>query len=284
MLQDVRRPGAEAYWASFREKYPIAWKTGTSYGQRDAWAVGVSPEWTIVVWTGNFTGEENANLRSTTSAGILLFDLFNALPKDPARAWFEPERHSLRSDEVCLATGYRATPACPETRYVEMPAHASPLAPCPYHRRIFVTLDERYQVDAGSWEPGNYKRVSRLFYPVEVVQYLRENGTIIERVPPYAPGYASTASNDLAVVYPDNGARLFLPRDLNGKLQRVTLQAAHRRANTRLFWYLNGTYLGETARRHVMVPPLEAGEHELVIVDEHGLRAKTSFTVSQSRR
>jgi penicillin-binding protein 1C len=167
---------------------------------------------------------------------------------------------------------------------VEVPAHSGPLKPCPYHRHIYVTNDERFRVDAGSWEPGNYKRVSRLFYPVDVVQYLRDNGTIVERIPPYAPGFASAASDDIEVTYPDNGASLFVPRDLTGELQRVTLRVAHRRPDVRVFWYLNGTYLGETRRKHVMVPPLDEGDHRLVVVDQYGTRAATSFTVARSQR
>ena len=72
-LRDLSRPGIEFYWHQFQNQWPIAWKTGTSYGYRDAWAVGVSPQWTIAVWVGNFTGEGVPELTGSRCAAPLFF-------------------------------------------------------------------------------------------------------------------------------------------------------------------------------------------------------------------
>ena len=98
-LRDLSRPGIEFYWHQFQNQWPIAWKTGTSYGHRDAWAVGVSPQWTIAVWVGNFTGEGVSELTGGCCAAPLLFDLFNSLPRDPDQRWFAaPQADLIRRD------------------------------------------------------------------------------------------------------------------------------------------------------------------------------------------
>lgn len=114
-LRDVKRPGAEYYWHKYQDRYPIAWKTGTSYGQRDAWAVGVTPQWTIAVWIGNFNGEGNNNLSGALSAAPLLFDIINYLPKEKDNHWFKRTDRYMVHVEVCRGTCFVAGPDCIET-------------------------------------------------------------------------------------------------------------------------------------------------------------------------
>ncbi len=282
ILTDVARPGVEQFWAAYQGSVPVAWKTGTSYGRRDAWAIGVTPRYTVLVWTGNFTGEENANLTSTVSAGTLLFDLFNALPESRgAGEEFRPPAGSLVEVETCLETGYRATRHCADTTRALAPADARALAPCPYHRTIYTNLDGSYRVDSSCWVQGEYRARSQLFYPPAVSQYLRTRGVVVRAPPPFAEGCAGdTSPNSLTIVYPNNEARLAVPRDLDGGLQRVLLRAAHQEAATRLFWYLNGEYVGETADPHVLPWTFSTGEYQLTVVDEHGNRAESRFYVA----
>lgn len=72
MLKDLKRPGSEYFWQKFNNAKDFSWKTGTSYGHKDAWAVGLNPEYTIAVWVGNFDGESNKNLSGANSAGPIL--------------------------------------------------------------------------------------------------------------------------------------------------------------------------------------------------------------------
>jgi penicillin-binding protein 1C len=276
MLKDVQRPGVESYWENFSGREVIAWKTGTSYGQRDAWAAGVSPEWTIVVWAGNFTGGENPNLRSTSSAGFLLFDIFNALSEGRPAGWFKPPLESLTPVETCRVTGYRAGPDCLERTTVLAPRGHLPLAECPWHRGIFVTSDGRFRVDSRSRQEGRYRRVPWLVYPPELAQFLRSAGTPSPALPPPASGYEEDEPA-LAILYPQNKARFFLPRELDGNLQKLALRAAHRDGRRRLYWYVDDIYLGATIENHVMFHSFKRGQHSLTVVDEQGQRAMVEF-------
>jgi penicillin-binding protein 1C len=279
-LRELKRPGAEHYWELFENQRPIAWKTGTSYGFRDAWAAGVSPQWTIVVWTGNFTGEGNANLSGASSAGTLLFAIHNALPRQPgAASWFETPVQDLEPAVLCAETGYLAGPSCGNRQTVEAPRGMHPLPVCPFHRRLQLTLDGRFEVCSACWTPNRHKESDRLVLPVDVVQFLRENGTAVPDAPRHLPSCpAHVAEERIALLYPQNRARLWIPRDLGGMFEKVTFRAAHLDRDVRVFWYLDDKYMGQTRNRHVRTCALAGGPHRLDVIDEYGNRASAEFS------
>lgn len=280
ILKELHRPGSEFYWQQYQNQWPIAWKTGTSYGQRDGWAVGVSPQWTIAIWVGNFNGKGNANLSGARSAGPLLFDIFNALPKDASDVWFEKPTADLVQMKICSQTGFLAGPNCPETEKVDAPLFMETLKVCPYHKRIFETNDEKYQVCSLCWEPGNYTQVSRLVFPPDVVQYLREQGRNVDELPPHKPDCpGQSEQHPLAIVYPRQNAKLWVPRDFGGEKEQVMFRVAHRDKNRKIYWYLDKHYLGETQGKNRKPVDLASGWHTLEVIDEIGYSAKSRFYV-----
>jgi penicillin-binding protein 1C len=284
ILTRLGRPGAEYYWENYQSGRPLSWKTGTSYGQKDAWSIGVNPRWIVAVWVGNFTGEGNANLRSSALAAPLLFDVFNILPDRGREEWFRPPAGGLQPVRLCRETGYRAGPDCPDTYVASAPAGAKPLPQCPYHKKIFVTLDGCYRVNALCWEPGKYREEIRLFYPPAVAQYLRERGQLVEQIPPFQPGFSGTDGlPSLRIVYPEEGAKIWIPRDLDGEEQKLTLRAAHLEPDSVLYWYADNIYLGVTRERHAWSARFSRGRHELQIIDTRGNRASRSFFVASEQ-
>ena len=280
VLRDLKRPGAEHYWQQYQNPWPLAWKTGTSYGQRDAWAVGVSPQWTVAVWVGNFDGQGNANLTGSGCAGPLLYDVFNALPKDAWLSWFERPDACLAPVEICLDTGFRAGPACGRRSVADAPLHMTPLPVCPYHRNVFVTLDGVHQVCSLCWQPGGYVRVSRLVYPADVTQYLRRRGQMIGAAPSHSPGCPAQQGGQMVqILYPQENAHLWMPRDFDGSRQQVALRAAHREHRRVLFWYLDHRFIGSSQGRHVKAAGVGGGWHVVEVVDEAGNRDRRRFHV-----
>ncbi len=284
ILTRLGRPGAEYYWENYQSGRPLSWKTGTSYGQKDAWSIGVNPRWTVAVWVGNFTGEGNANLRSSALAAPLLFDVFNILPGRGGEERFRPPAGGLQPVRLCRDTGYRAGPDCPDSYVASAPAGTKPLPQCPYHKKIYVTLDGGYRVNALCWEPGKYREEIRLFYPPSVAQYLRERGQLVEQIPPFQPGFSGTDGlPSLRIVYPEEGAKIWIPRDLDGKDQKLTLRAAHLEPDSVVYWYADDIYLGVTRERHAWSARFPRGRHELEIIDARGNRASRSFFVASER-
>jgi len=280
MLQEVRRPEAEYYWQWYQNAWPMAWKTGTSFGQRDAWAVGVSPSWTIVVWAGNFKGEGNPNLSGAFSAGTLLFLIFNSLRQNPQKVWFEVPAKDLKSLPICTETGFPAGPYCEHTQVVDAPRGMKPIWVCPYHKRVYLSTRENITVCSACWEPGAVRSETRLIYPPEVAQFLRERGITVGSLPPHNPRCAMySGSPCVEILYPTPDAKLFVPRDLDAQLEKVTFRVAHQALKSRLYWYLDGHFLGTTHNRHVLAWSPRPGEHTLYVIDESGQDAKVSFSV-----
>jgi penicillin-binding protein 1C len=278
MLRELKRPEAETYWDQYQNQWPIAWKTGTSYGQRDAWAAGVSPQWTVVVWVGNFNGEENANISGAPCAGTLLFSIYNCLPKSGRDSWFDAPPDGLDAARLCLETGYLAGPLCEKTQAVEAPRFMKPLRLCPYHQKLFLSDDGQYQVCSACWETGKVKETVRAVFPADVVQFLRESGKPVADLPRHRPSCtAQKAEEVLQILYPPDEARLWIPRDLDGRLEKVTFRAAHREKEILLYWYLDDVFVGTSRNRHARSCLLNFGTHTLEIIDENGNRARVRF-------
>ena len=141
-LQKVNRPESETGWQYFSSSPNLAWKTGTSFGFRDGWAVGTTPEYVIGVWTGNADGEGRPGLTGISAAAPILFDLVNIMG---LQTWFATPYEDLTMIRVCSKSGFRAGPDCPET--VEIPACVNGLRSeaCPYHKIIHLNKAKTFR-------------------------------------------------------------------------------------------------------------------------------------------
>jgi penicillin-binding protein 1C len=135
-MTEVMRPGEEGLWGLFGSAQRIAWKTGTSFGFRDGWAVGVTPKYCVVVWVGNTTGEGRPGLTGINTAAPVLFDVFRILPTSN---WFEAPTSGFMYLPVCRQSGYKAGPDCTTVDTMLVSVSAANAAVCPYHRRIHRT-------------------------------------------------------------------------------------------------------------------------------------------------
>jgi penicillin-binding protein 1C len=240
----------------------------------------VNPQWTIAVWVGNFDGEGNAQLGGARSAGPLLFDIFNALPRDAENRWFTRADEDLVYAEICRDTGFLAGPHCEIKVEADAPRHMKPLPVCPYHRTVQVSEDETHQVCSLCWEPGDHHPVHRLDFPAEVAQHMR--GRFGDRLPPHNPACpVQDDTHPLQITYPRENARLWLPRDLDGNRQQLVMRVAHRNADPNLFWYLDDRFIGNTRSHHTRAATVDRGWHTLEVVDATGYRDQSRFYVDR---
>lgn len=245
ILSTVNRPD-EMDWRKIPSVRKAAWKTGTSYGFRDAWAVGLTPRWAVGVWCGNADGHGVPALTGASCAGPVLFELLNLLPDDGR--WFEAPSGGIYAD-VCLASGFLRGPECDAWERCLLPARAEESPVCPYHR-------------------GGVFRL-----PPAMEWYYRS------RHPEYNPP-APAPSDGPGFIYPESGGVLRLPRQLDGTPGSAVFKAAHPIPQTRLWWHLDGEYLGETQLIHELRLAPAPGRHTLVVVDPQGRSASVSFTVA----
>ena len=279
-LTQLSRPGAEAFWRTFTRQIPVAWKTGTSYGQKDGWAIGVNAQWTIGVWVGNFTGQGNAAVSGAHAAGPLLFDLFNCLTDWNKPLWFDkPEAH-LTSVEICTKSGFPAGSHCPETTFAERPITTWRAGICPYHKPYLIANRSGKSVCSLCWADEETHWETRFILPAEAGALLSSRGRTVDVIPRHkASCPRALDKNRFDIVYPTPGIKIVVPRDFNGQYENIVLAAKHQQAGMHCFWYLNNRFIGESVNIHEKSLALEPGPYTLTVEDEEGFSKQVHFTV-----
>jgi penicillin-binding protein 1C len=272
------RPGEEALWQEYAGSRRIAWKTGTSFGNRDAWAVGLTADWTVAVWIGNAAGEGRAELRSANTAAPVLFELFSALDSlglsygERHSAWFPQPAAALKYQDVCAYSGFPPGPDCAALKQVLAPIAAPPHRPCPYCVQITVNEAGNRVFLAGA-SAETVRRESRFVLPPAEEWYYRRWNLDYRPLPPPAdeePSPSGAGEPALALFNPQPGAQIYVPRELDGGEGRIVFAAAHRDPNSRIYWHLDGAYLGSTSVFHEMEARPVPGPHVLTLVDDRG--------------
>lgn len=278
-LTEVGRPEEEGDWHSFPSSRTVAWKTGTSYGNRDAWSVGVTPDYVVAVWVGNCDGEGRPLLTGVGYAAPVMFDLLGLLP---ATGWFKRPSDELEEVVCCALSGHPATELCLDdgTKVVFTPRAPHQPQPCPYHRLVHIDTDGRWQVDSDCWPVAEIRHIPWFVLPpAQEWYYMRSHGDY-RPLPPFHPDYAGgRGSAVVEIVYPQEGMRVAAPVALDSRSQGVVFSAAHSDPDATLYWHLDGQYLGETVHgEHKLKVVPEKGRHTLTVVDANGHSATVRFT------
>jgi penicillin-binding protein 1C len=280
-LKEVYRPGEESGWRYFNSSKKIAWKTGTSFGFRDAWAVGVTPEYVVGVWIGNADGEGRPGLTGTDAASPVMFDIFSQLP---AQRWFQQPYLEMEQITVCAKSGYRNTPACDELDTVWVAAAGLQSIACPYHKRVHVSVDRKFRLHSQCASIGSMIETSWFVLPPVQEYYFRPKNLSYRTLPPYRKGCeASSSFVSMDLLYPKPNSRIFVPRDLDGKPGQTIFELAHRNASITVFWHLDGDFIGSTRKAHSLPLNPAEGKHTLTLVDESGEYLERHFEVLSKR-
>ena len=274
-LKEVNRP-EEIDWKSIPSMQTIAWKTGTSYGFRDAWAVGVTPRYAVGVWVGNATGEGKPGLVGAQTAGPVLFDIFNYLP---ASSWFERPTGVFVDAEVCRRSGHLKGRFCEETDTILILSAGLRTDACPYHHLITLSADEKHRVyeNCANTEPTLQK--SWFTLPPVWEWYYKQHHPEYSPLPPFKAGCGEDTFQPMQFIYPPINAHIKLPKQLDGSKGFMTVELAHNDPNATLFWHLDDTYLTQTQDFHKISLQPAPGKHSLTAVDGEGNTVSTTFFI-----
>lgn len=273
-LRNLNRPEAEAGWQYFADEQRIAWKTGTSFGHRDAWAIGVTDRYTVGVWTGNADGEGRPGLTGTLATAPMLFEIFSTLAQGDG---FEVPFDDLERMPVCRTSGHRAGPDCTPVDSVLIIRGAVRTMPCPYHQRIFVNAQENKQVPPGA--DGHW--VNWFALPPAMEHYYANSHPNFRSLPEAEVG---DATMPIGLIYPEMDAELFVPVQLDGRYARIVLHAAHRDPSASINWDLDGTFIGRTTGDHRLSVDIPEGMHQLTLTDQLGRTLRSRFRSTRGAR
>ena len=274
-LKEVNRP-EEIDWKSIPSMQTIAWKTGTSYGFRDAWAVGVTPRYAVGVWVGNATGEGKPGLVGAQTAGPVLFDIFNLLPSS---SWFTRPAGIFVEAEVCRKSGHLKGRFCDETdTLLVLPAGLRTEA-CPYHHLVTLSANEGQRIYENCANTEPTLRKSWFTLPPVWEWYYKQHHPEYKPLPPFKAGCGEDTFQPMQFIYPPMNARIKLPKQLDGSKGFLTVELAHNNPNATVFWHLDETYQAQTQDFHKISLQPAAGKHSLTAVDGEGNTISTTFFV-----
>lgn len=276
-LLEVNRPDTEAGWEMFGSSQNIAWKTGTSYGYRDAWAIGITPEYTVGVWVGNADGEGRPGLTGGTVAAPILFDIYNSLPNT---TWFEEPYNDMVRLKVCKESGYPASTYCDHVETIWVADQINKTSVCPFHKIIHLDSLGMYQVNSDCYPQQFMKHKSWFVLPPSWEWYYRRKNPFYKKLPPFNPNCLGTNTIDMMeFLYPTESTNIYVPRDINGTLSEVVFKIVHREPRTKVFWHLDDKFIGSTEHFHEKGIQPSLGHHTMTVVDELGNSISKKFFI-----
>ena len=271
-LTKGRRPAGY----SFGKRQKIAWKTGTSYGLRDSWAVGFTPEYVVVVWVGNADGEGRPGLTGLTTAAPLMFDIFNILPE--TENWFSAPASEMNRITVCQESGWPAGSYCPaEEQLIASRSHGS--LPCAYHQPVHLDSSGQLRVSAACVPVPSIKTQNRLVLPPIEAYYYKKSHPLYKSLPAWKAGCEPLEQNEFSIIYPKHEAIIYLPKIADKQRSSLVLHAAHADNKSVLYWHLDNQYIGYTEDEHKIPVQATQGKHVLTLLDSKGNSRSCSFTV-----
>ena len=275
-IVEVERPEGEVFWRRFDDARKVAWKTGTSFGHRDGWAIGVTPEFVVGVWVGNADGEGRPGLTGIKVAGPLLFEVFNALP---ATSWFTEPLYEMEEIAVCRLSGHRAGQYCELVDTVAVPKTGLETSVCPYHKLVHLNKEETRRVNSSCSSLAEMETKSWFSLPPDQEWYYRKSHPEYTSLPPIDLRCEQEDVAAMKMIYPFKSSSIYVPLELDGETGKAVFEVAHRTPSAKIFWHLDENYLGETERFHELELSPEPGKHTLTLVDEFGERLEQHFTV-----
>ena len=261
----------------------VAWKTGTSHGFRDAWAVGVSADRVVAVWVGNFNGEGNRAFVGRTAAGPLLFDLIAALV--PERGWkvsdaIDFSRANLKTIDVCVATGELPGRYCPHTQTSGFIPGVSPIRVCTVHRA--VPVDVATGLRACQPVLGQTQDTVFEFWPSDLMAIFRTAGISLKAPPPFAGDCnldQRAASGQAPTITSPQSDLVYAVRSERQRNLQIPFNAIADGGVRRIYWFVGHRYVGISEPSRPFMWTSHSGTFDIRTVDDHGRAAHTSLRV-----
>jgi penicillin-binding protein 1C len=275
-MNEVNRPEEESGWKYFGSARRIAWKTGTSFGYRDGWAIGTSSRYVAGVWIGNADGEGRPGLTGISTAAPVLFELFGILPESD---WFKEPADELVPAVICRESGFLAGPNCPDRDSSRVPVSGLHAPVCSYHRTIHLSADGKFRVNRDCMDADGMVQASWFVLPPVQEWYYRKNHPEYRLLPPYKAGCGSDNGGSMDLVYPRENSGIFIPVELSGIKGRVIFEAVHRDEDATIYWHLDGKFIACTHYMHQVEILPSPGKHTLVLVDENGEELTRHFKI-----
>jgi penicillin-binding protein 1C len=266
-MKEVNRPQGDEAWKFYDSSLEIAWKTGTSFGNRDAWAIGTNSGYVVGVWVGNASGEGRPELTGVNCAAPVLFDVFNLLPR---KKWFAAPLNDLEEVEVCAQSGYLAQDDCPKIKQL-VPLHGKNTAVCAYHKLVHLDASGQFRVNSDCEDISKIVNKKWFVLPPVMEWYYKSVHIDYKPLPPLRADCKDYEKARMDFIYPKGyDSKIYLAKDFEGKVQPVILKVAHSDSHAVLFWYVDNVFKAKTENFHEFQLDASSGTHFITVTDQQG--------------
>ncbi|RZJ74002.1 MAG: penicillin-binding protein 1C [Flavobacterium sp.] len=266
-MKEVNRPEGDEAWKFYDSSMEIAWKTGTSFGNRDAWAIGTNSGYVVGIWVGNASGEGRPELTGVNYAAPILFDVFNLLPR---KRWFDKPLNDLEEVEICTKSGYLAQDDCPKMSQL-VPIRGKNTKACPFHKLVHLDASEKFRVNSSCEDVSKIINRKWFVLPPVMEWYYKSHHIDYAPLPPYRDDCENSEKGAMDFIYPKNyNSKVYLTKDFSGKIQPVILKIAHSDPKAKLFWYVDDVFKGQTEHFHELQLDATSGIHYITVTDSRG--------------
>jgi len=276
ILSNLKRPDLPKDYINSTKLPKIAWKTGTSYGKRDAWAIGFNPNYTVGVWIGNFDGKGSPYLSGAEISVPLLFDLFNSVDYNHKDKWFT-RLDNLLERKVCAETGLLPTKFCTSLTndfYINKVSHNSY---CNLHEEIFVNKDSSLEFCPNCLPSGKFVKAIYPHYQPELEMWFKENKVEYKKHPPHNPSCEMRFTDKGPVIIsPSENYEYLVERNTQ---EEILLKAAPNAAIRTHYWYINSKfYMKSSPGDNIFFKPGE-GKFLITCLDDKGRDESVTINV-----
>jgi len=273
-MKSLNRPEEESGWQQFQSAQQIAWKTGTSYGFRDGWAIGLNNEYLIGVWIGNADGEGRPGLTGVSAAAPLLFKLFDLVDGSLSL----PEQSFGISRRICEKSGMLASGHCQDTFNQLLPGYMLKSKSCTYHKIVHLDQKKEYRVNNTCYDVSDIIQEPWFILPPVQAWYYRKYHPNYKKLPSYKSGcIQANNKTQLELIYPNQFSKVKIPVEQGGERGSAIFEAAHQNPDAVIYWHLDDQYLGYTKGKHQKGIQANKGPHTITLVDEFGNEVNQAF-------
>lgn len=278
ILAELKRPDLPSSWEFTPDIPRVAWKTGTSYGRKDAWAIGYDPDFTVGVWAGNFSAEGSIALVGAEVAAPLMFDVFGQLRPNGQTSWFRaPSEIGERT--ICASSGQVAGESCPDQIAEHYIIGVSPVTKCSVHRAMLVDRNSGYSLCRFCATGKRTQEVAVEEWPPRVAAWLTARG-MIGLIPAHNPDCGGMfAGEDPVITSPERDAVYLIRPSAPLAYQHILFQASLAADCRQIHWFLDGELFAKASPDGGTFYLPERGTHQLVCVDSYGRSSSVVFQV-----
>jgi len=276
VLTRVKRPDLPLEWQNSADLPKVAWKTGTSYGRKDAWSIGYNKNYTIGVWVGNFSAEGVQELSGATSAAPLLFEIFNTLDYRSEAEWYDaPENIEFRL--ICSETGLLPDNFCKQIISDSYIPSISSVKTCKHLKMSYISVDSSISYCKTCLPESGYIEAWYSNYLPEMITFYEVNQVRYDKVPKHNPECERVfADSKPEITSPVHNVEYYIDRTDTTEIM-LSCNAANN--VDKVFWYINDKFIKSCEPTQKVFFKPEEGNLKISCTDDKGRNADANIIV-----